>query len=89
MPILHECMCTVHVLTHISKGKSTVRFKTLNCSLVKKYRKTSRATSNVGYQTNVVSESASSSALEGLEHNLFIYFAHNYLFIYSFIYFVS
>ena len=50
--------------------------------------------SNVGYQTNVVFESASSSALEFLAHNifyfiylfcahLFIYFAHN-LFIYSF-----
>ena len=43
----------------------------------------SRATSNVGYQTNVVFESASSSAFEFLEHNLFIYFAHN-LFIYLF-----
>ena len=44
---------------------------------VKKYKKTSRATSNVGYQTNVVLESSSSSALEYFAHNLFIYFAHN------------
>ena len=40
---------------------------------VKKYRKTSRATSNVGYLTNVVFESASSSALDFLAHNLFVY----------------
>ena len=53
----------------------------------KKYRKMSRSTSNVGYQTDVVTESASSSALKFLAHNLFIYFAHN-LFIYLFIYFV-
>ena len=55
---------------------------------VKKYKKTTRATSNVGYQTNVVFESASSTALEFLAHHLFIFFffAHNvfiYLFIYS------
>ena len=40
---------------------------------VKKYKKTSRATSNVGYQTNVVLGSASSSALEMFAYNLFIY----------------
>ena len=50
---------------------------------VKKYKKTSRATSNVGYQTNVVFESVSSSALEFLAHSLCIYFANN-LFIYLF-----
>ena len=50
---------------------------------VKKYKKTSRATSNVGYQTNVVFESAASSASEFLAHNLFIY-----LFCAQFIYFV-
>ena len=58
--------------------------------MVKKYKKTTRATSNVGYQTNVVFESASSTALEFLAHHLFIYlfffffFAHN-VFIYLFI----
>ena len=49
---------------------------------VKKYKTTSRATSNVGYQTNVALESASSSELEIFAYIfLFIYFAHN-LFIY-------
>ena len=48
---------------------------------VKKYKKTSGATSNVGYQTNVVLESASSSALEIFAYNLFIY-----LFCVQFIY---
>ena len=57
---------------------------------VKKYRKTSRATSNVGYQTNVVFESASkvfeSSALDFLAHNLFVYlFFFCAQFIYLFI----
>ena len=42
---------------------------------VKKYKKTSRATSNIGYQTNVVFESASGSALEFLAH--IFYFANN------------
>ena len=44
---------------------------------VKKYKKTSRATLNVGYQTKVIFQSASSTALEFLAHNLFIYFAQN------------
>ena len=50
---------------------------------VKKYKKTSRATSNVGYQTDVVLESASGSALEIFAYNLFIW-----LTIYLFIYFL-
>ena len=50
--------------------------------------------SNIGYQTNVVFESASSSALEFLAHNLFYLFILRtiYLFIlrtiYLFIYFM-
>ena len=40
---------------------------------VKKYKKTSPATSNVGYQTNVALESASSSELEIFAYSLFIY----------------
>ena len=50
---------------------------------VKTYKKTSRATSNVGYQTNVEFRSASSSTLELIAHNCFILF-----FIYLFIYFI-
>ena len=48
-----------------------------------KYKKTPRATSNVGYQTNVVLESFSSSELEIFAYNLFI-LRTIYLFIYLF-----
>ena len=51
--------CTFHPCQ--SKGETYLQGSVL--IKVKKYKKTSRATSNVGYQTNYVFESASSSAL--------------------------
>ena len=53
---------------------TSIEYNTIKFLKAKKYKKTSRATSKVGYQTNVVFESASISALEFLAHDLFIYF---------------
>ena len=62
----------MHVHVECNSMKTTVILTKILLK-VKKYKKTSRATSNVGYQTNVVLESASSSALEIFAYNLFIH----------------